>query len=65
MSVESVIDFFLKIVKEKEAHKSEYRQKQEEETKVLEKKKLKKVESVEVLNILLLVVRSSLYSPSF
>jgi hypothetical protein len=41
MSVENVMENFQRIIKEKETQRSEHRQRQEEEAKVLRKKEAK------------------------
>ncbi len=67
--MENAIEIFQTIAKEMKVKKSEHRQKQEEEANLLRKKEakdeLKRTQHTKMLNIQLLVVRSSLHSPSF
>jgi len=68
MSIECAIEKLQKVAKEKEAQKSEHKQRQEEEAKLLRKKEveeeLRRANSEGVLNIRALVVRSSSHSSS-
>jgi hypothetical protein len=68
MNAKSAIEKLQIIVKEEETQKSEHKQRQEEETKLLKKKKtrekLRRVESIGMLNIQQLAIRLLPHSPS-
>jgi len=68
MSAKSVIEKSQKIIKEMKVHRSEHKGKQEEKAKLLKRieaeEELRRVEHEGMLNIQLLVVRSSLDSTS-